>query len=94
MQIIPYTNFKSASILNKTHLKVDGKVFYQGFEIKEADTDSFTVISEEYAKDEQCVYFTGILIKEADVATFHYSEKVHRYKDKNHTFQQGEVVKK
>jgi len=94
LQIIPYTNFQSIKILNKTHLIVDKKVFYQGVEIKDADADSFTVISEEYAKDKQKVYFTGILIKEADVETFHYSEKVYRYKDKNHIFQQGEVVKK
>jgi len=94
LKIIPYTNFENVSVLNKTHLKVDRKVFYQGFEIEKADTDSFTVINEEYAKDKQHVYFAGILMKEADVATFHYSEKVHRYKDKKHTFQQGEVVKK
>ncbi|AXT52582.1 hypothetical protein D1818_17725 [Aquimarina sp. BL5] len=94
LQIIPYTNFESVNILNKTHLKADGKVFYQGFEIEEANSDSFTVINEEYAKDKQHVYFTGILMKEADVETFHYSEKVYRYKDKNHTFEQGEVVKK
>lgn len=94
LQIIPYANFGSVNILNKTHLKVDGKVFYQGYEIKEAYSDSFIVINEEYAKDKQHVYFTGILIKDADVETFHYSEKGYRYKDKNHTFHQGEVVKK
>ncbi|MDY8136882.1 DKNYY domain-containing protein [Aquimarina sp. 2201CG5-10] len=94
LQIIPYSDFENVTAYNKTHLKVNDKVFYKGFEIKDIDISSFTIIDEEHAKDKNHVYFTGVLIKEADPETFHYSEKVYRYKDKNNTFLQGEIVKK
>ncbi len=94
LQIIPYSNFKNVEIFNKTYLRENDKVFYQGFQVKDVDIDSFEVLNEEYAKDKKYVYFTGILIEGADSATFHYSEKSYQYKDKNHIFRQGEILKK
>ncbi len=92
LKLIPNPDSRKVRILNSTHFTTGEKIYYQGFEIEGVDINTFKVIHEYHSKDRYKVYFEGIEIVGADAESFHYDDKIYRYKDKNHTYNQGKPV--
>ena len=93
---LPGVDSRSFQVV-KDHYSKDKNHVYAGSKMIEgADPASFEVLETIfYSKDKNYVYGGGILIENADVETFEPIDLNNSilYKDKNHTYQWGKIIK-
>lgn len=70
--------------------------------LKKADPETLNGLKAGYATDKNTVFFAGEVLKKADAKTFHITEKYQGVgklsyqvygKDKNHLYQNGQIIK-
>jgi hypothetical protein len=78
--------------LNDFFVKVDGSIFYKGYELKEAKADSFVALSEYVGKDDQRVFYEMTPLIDADPLTFVFLDGLFA-KDALHVYWNGKLLK-
>lgn len=78
--------------LNDFFVKVDGRIFYKGFELKEAKAGSFVALSAYVGKDDQRVFYEMTSLIDADPLTFVFLDGLFA-RDAHHVYWDGKLLK-
>ena len=92
LKAVPYSDISKGEFLEEVYIISDSNVYFKGFQLSEADDQTFEALGGYYSKDKNNVYFEDQIIPGGDAETFHFSKDNYQYTDKNGVYEQGKLV--